>query len=198
MTKIINRRHLKSKVHVSRTKEMLNFFDGPARRFRLISSDMLGIYLGFFVLGDSIPLEDLEASTVEEESDGPVTVLSRAKDFDIALVNAYLNTETQSLHPRRTLDQSYYHMLNDIEKRDSDQVVDRWAQKSTRLESKRQKYDLNDNRDEDVAEVSQAMEEADRETLSHSRYVFMVDQLWLWVLHGSEYPDYSLLYPILS
>ncbi|KAI4660855.1 uncharacterized protein J4E79_005423 [Alternaria viburni] len=44
-----------------------------------------------------------------------------------ALVTAYLH-DPPALHIRRTLDQYYYHMLDNTKERDIDQVVSRWAQ----------------------------------------------------------------------
>ncbi|KAI2639228.1 hypothetical protein GGS21DRAFT_488139 [Xylaria nigripes] len=64
---------------------------------------------------------------------------------DALLINAYLEN-TPSLHPRRTLDQFYYHGI-DTSARDRDQVVYRFCEKY-KIEKK----------------------------------VFMVDQLWLWVI----------------
>jgi ankyrin repeat protein len=63
---------------------------------------------------------------------------------DELLVHAYID----NLHPRRTLDQFFYHGI-DTTQRDNDQVVLRYCQEH-RLEPK----------------------------------VFMVDQLWLWILGG--------------
>ncbi|KAI1259585.1 hypothetical protein F5Y18DRAFT_294970 [Xylariaceae sp. FL1019] len=64
---------------------------------------------------------------------------------DSLLVNAYIHS-TPPLHPRRTLDQSFYHGI-DTSARDTDQVVYRYC--------KRHKKEMK---------------------------VFMVDQLWLWVI----------------
>lgn len=64
---------------------------------------------------------------------------------DLLLVNAYLK-HTPPLHPRRTLDQFFYHGI-DTSRRDEDQVVYRYCARH-RVEKK----------------------------------VFMVDQLWMWVL----------------
>ncbi|KAL2287684.1 hypothetical protein FJTKL_05055 [Diaporthe vaccinii] len=63
---------------------------------------------------------------------------------DELLIHAYVN----NLHPRRTLDQFFYHGI-DTTQRDNDQVVWRYCQEH-RMEPK----------------------------------VFMVDQLWLWILGG--------------
>ncbi|KAI1819301.1 hypothetical protein F4861DRAFT_149909 [Xylaria intraflava] len=68
---------------------------------------------------------------------------SASKDY--LLINAYLNS-TPPLHPRRTLDQFFYHGI-DTSARDTDQVVYRFCKKHD-IEAK----------------------------------VFMVDQLWLWIL----------------
>lgn len=74
----------------------------------------------------------------------PVPQRPTRDDF---LVHAYLNVPNQPpLHPRRTLDQYFYHGI-DTTMRDTDQVVYRYC-KRHRIEPK----------------------------------VFMVDQLWLWVL----------------
>lgn len=64
---------------------------------------------------------------------------------DVLLVNAYLNS-TPPLHPRRTLDQFFYHGI-DTSARDRDQVVWRYCK----------------SRNQDLK-------------------VYMVDQLWLWIL----------------
>ena len=62
-----------------------------------------------------------EDGTFEKES---TSAMSTRNDYDRRLIDAYLNTTPRSLHSRRTLDQSYYYML---EKRDNDRVVFRWA-----------------------------------------------------------------------
>jgi hypothetical protein len=62
--------------------------------------------------------------------------------------------ETHPLHPRRTLDQFYYHMLPDTDERDKDQTVTRYYQA---------------HRD-------------DFETRGLSPVLTMVDQLWMWIL----------------
>ncbi len=45
------------------------------------------------------------------------------------LLNAYLVGDRPPLHLRRTLDQYYYHTLQDTTKRDGDQVVTRYQKK---------------------------------------------------------------------
>ncbi|TPX10123.1 uncharacterized protein E0L32_001320 [Thyridium curvatum] len=77
---------------------------------------------------------------------------------DLMLINAYLNN-SPPLHPRRTLDQFFYHGI-DTTARDRDQVVYRFC-KRHHVEPK----------------------------------IYMVDQLWLWVLGRGENTKLSL--PIL-
>jgi hypothetical protein len=69
---------------------------------------------------------------------------------DSLLISAYLDS-TPRLHPRRTLDQYFYHGI-DTSARDTDQVVYRYCERN------------------DV-----------------ERKVFMVDQLWLWIIGKGTY-----------
>lgn len=71
---------------------------------------------------------------------------------DELLVHAYMNS---SLHPRRTLDQFFYHGI-DTSVRDTDQVVYRYCQ----------------------------FHRPPREELK----LFMVDQLWMWIMGGEIIP----------
>jgi hypothetical protein len=72
---------------------------------------------------------------------------------DYMLVEAYLH-HTPSLHPRRTLDQFFYHGI-DTTIRDTDQVIQKYCRKH-KVQPK----------------------------------VFMVDQLWLWILgRGEDTPN---------
>lgn len=64
---------------------------------------------------------------------------------DSVLIHAYLE-DPPRLHPRRTLDQFYYHGI-DTSVRDTDQVVYRYCERN-----------------------------------NVERKVFMVDQLWLWII----------------
>ncbi|CAD6500059.1 BgTH12-04164 [Blumeria graminis f. sp. triticale] len=54
----------------------------------------------------------------------------RAGTFDEMLIRAHLSKSNVSLHPRRTLDQSFYHNI-DTKSRDQDQVVYRYQLKSS-------------------------------------------------------------------
>lgn len=65
---------------------------------------------------------------------------------DTLLIEAYLNHTRPLIHPRRTLDQFFYHGI-DTSARDIDQVVYRFCRR----------YEIEPK-------------------------VFMVDQLWLWVI----------------
>ncbi|KAJ4351186.1 uncharacterized protein N0V89_006525 [Didymosphaeria variabile] len=70
---------------------------------------------------------------LEDDSDSDFSEIIEADDPDEleeeekALINAYLYNPP-ALHVRRTLDQYYYHMLENTHERDIDQVVSRWAQ----------------------------------------------------------------------
>jgi hypothetical protein len=86
-------------------------------------------------------------------------------DYNTRLIQAYFCEDKDMLHCRRTLDQFTYHMLNDTDDRDNDQVIFRWAEMVDK--SKRQHSPTNLS--------SKASEQ--------SRYpLLMVDQLWLWIL----------------
>jgi hypothetical protein len=81
---------------------------------------------------------------------------------DVSLIAGYLN-DAGSLHVRRTLDQFKHHSIN-TEKRDTDQVVYRYCKDHPFL------YEDPENR----------------------LKVYMVDQLWIWILSNSEcIPVYS-------
>ncbi len=70
-------------------------------------------------------------------------------DSDQKFLGAYLRTRHR-LHIRRTLDQYYYHTLEDTNKRDKDRVVSRYQKQF------------------------------------EEKVTTMVDQLWLWVLVGTD------------
>jgi len=76
----------------------------------------------------------------------------RAQTYDEMLIRAYLRSSNTSLHIRRTLDQFFYHNI-DTESRDRDQVVHRYQSRVR-----------------------------NRVDISTDPKVFMVDQLWMWVL----------------
>jgi len=69
----------------------------------------------------------------DDDSDSDFSEIDETKDPDDleeeekALIKAYLY-DPPSLHVRRTLDQYYYHMLENTHERDIDQVVSRWSQ----------------------------------------------------------------------
>jgi len=77
------------------------------------------------------------------------------QQYDMSLVEAYLNfKDVKPLHCRRTLDQYWYHMLDNTEVRDSDQVVYKWArnQYQRRLTEKTQQELLDDYLEHAAAE----------------------------------------------
>lgn len=73
---------------------------------------------------------------------------------DELLVHAY----QRSLHPRRTLDQFFYHGI-ETDQRDSDQVVWRFCREYRKYEEKK---------------------------------LFMVDQLWMWILGGGKLSPWKM------
>jgi hypothetical protein len=89
---------------------------------------------------------------MNQEADAPESFPSSPDDM---LIKAYLNVHSSNaqpgLHPRRTLDQFFYHGI-DTSVRDQDQVVYRYC--------KEQQIELK---------------------------VFMVDQLWMWILGKGMY-----------
>ena len=90
---------------------------------------------------------------------------------DEKLVYEYLHKDPP-LHPRRTLDQSYYGRLKNTESRDRDQVVYR----ATTPEQH-----------ECVAKISGERCGACQENVRMVPRVIMVDQLWLWILDESMF-----------
>ncbi|KAJ2895339.1 hypothetical protein MKZ38_006689 [Zalerion maritima] len=74
------------------------------------------------------------------------------RDPERGIIHSYLENKDGPLHPRRTLDQFYHHLLDNTRRRDRDQVLSKWAWKETDI-----------RKADDVP-------------------VVMVDQLWLWVV----------------
>ena len=79
----------------------------------------------------------------------------KAETYDEMLLRAHLVSSTVNLHVRRTLDQFYYHNI-DTKSRDEDQVVYRYQ--------------------------SERLKRMASEEIRTEPKVFMVDQLWMWVL----------------
>lgn len=102
------------------------------------------------------------------------------------------------LHPRRTLDQSYYWTLRDTRSRDRDQVVYRGTAPSHKLIH----HDCPNKftrRNEDEPPCEQCQENSKKVAR-----VVMVDQLWMWILDESKCgtitnfcPHSTILYPSL-
>jgi len=92
---------------------------------------------------------------------------------DEKLLKEYLSA-IPALHPRRTLDQSYYWTLEDSSGRDRDQVVYRATAPSPGLHYKFRKHGNHPRYDQCSENV-----------LKTPRLV-MVDQLWMWILDDSK------------
>lgn len=88
------------------------------------------------------------------------------------LLNEYLHSR-RPLHPRRTLDQSYYGALKNTGTRDRDQVVYRATAPVV--------HACYDHFDEATGKCRQCAEDS-RKTAR----LIMVDQLWLWILDERE------------
>jgi hypothetical protein len=99
---------------------------------------------------------------------------------DEQLIQKYL-TAVPPLHPRRTLDQSYYWTLKDTRNRDRDQVVYRGTAPDPKLMHHKCFIKHCPQCKEDVTKVPR---------------VVMVDQLWMWILDASEYLifDFNILF----
>ena len=101
--------------------------------------------------------------------------LMEAIDFRVEekLIHEYLHKKPP-LHPRRTLDQSYYGKLKDTATRDRDQVVYRATTPVG--------HDCQENIDKDDLwrKCGQCQEDSRK-----VQRLIMVDQLWLWVLDES-------------
>jgi hypothetical protein len=98
---------------------------------------------------------------------------------DKKLLQKYLHNEVP-LHPRRTLDQSYYWTLNTTKNRDRDQVVYRGT-KSGKFHG----YNPETGRWPDHEEQGISLENGCDECRVNIRKisrVVMVDQLWMWIL----------------
>jgi hypothetical protein len=97
---------------------------------------------------------------------------------DEKLIEKYLNVNPP-LHPRRTLDQSYYWTLKDTCSRDRDQVVYRdSAPNRNLLHYRHVKKNPKKEGDPTCAQCTDNVKKVPR--------VVMVDQLWMWILDESE------------
>jgi hypothetical protein len=119
--------------------------------------------------------------------------LSEAMNYytDEKLICKYLSADRPLLHPRRTLDQSYYWTLKSTQKRDRDQVVYRgtapvpehmhhWCEKEKLKKNQQDKNIVCEQCKEDIRKVPR---------------VVMVDQLWMWILDESEFALLDLMDP---
>jgi len=89
---------------------------------------------------------------------------------DEKLIEKYLNYEPP-LHPRRTLDQSYYWTLKDTCSRDRDQVVYRGTAPSRKLLHHACVKDPTKKKEPDCAQCTENVKKVPR--------IVMVDQLWM-------------------
>jgi hypothetical protein len=89
--------------------------------------------------------------------------------LDEKLYFKHLHTDSP-LHPRRTLDQSYYKTLKNTQQRDRDQVVYRSSALRSHECVRKSSMDRCTECNEDVRNVPR---------------IIMVDQLWLWILDES-------------
>ena len=95
------------------------------------------------------------------------------------LIDRYLNAKPP-LHPRRTLDQSYYWTLKDTRKRDRDQVVYRGTAPNRKL--MHHKCFKGWRKDGDVKDTCpQCLED-----VTKVPRIVMADQLWMWLLDESK------------
>jgi hypothetical protein len=113
-------------------------------------------------------------------------VLSEAMEhhFDKVLLREYLHS-TPPLHPRRTLDQSYYWTLKTTKKRDRDQVVYRGTAPQKEFmhhhSCDKAKKEACDHRH---CDWTPGCNQCQHDIRRVGRVV-MVDQLWLWILDAS-------------
>ena len=108
-------------------------------------------------------------------------------DSQECAIKAYLNYGQKPydlpLHLRRTLDQSYYYMIDDTSYRDGTQVVSRWNHTKNLLED--------NHRDIHLKKTSDSFER-DLELVPKHRGVginhniLMVDQLWIWHIPNED------------
>ena|ERR1700733_10312453 len=82
-----------------------------------------------------------------------------------------LNEKLTLIRFRRTLDQSYYYMLEDTSYRDRTQVVSRWNQRASHRSKGSRRF-------------------TSREP-AHN--ILMVDQLWLWRIPGGNSKDSTVI-----
>lgn len=97
------------------------------------------------------------------------------------LLETYLHHDPP-FHPRRTLNQSYYWTLKTTKKLDRDQVV----YKGTTSNSEFRHSGVDCEEGVGCLQCRQDVRKIPR--------LIMVDQLWLWILDGSEFPNDLKLY----
>lgn len=98
---------------------------------------------------------------------------------DEKIIGQYL-MNSSPLHPRRTLDQSYYWTLRDTRSRDRDQVVYRGTAPSPKLlhHDCPKKFTKREKKEKPCVQCHENSKKVAR--------VVMVDQLWMWILDESK------------
>ena len=117
---------------------------------------------------------------------------------DEKLIERYLNSKPP-LHPRRTLDQSYYWTLKDTRKRDRDQVVYRATAPNSTLMHHRCFKGVRGNKTVKQALTDGSIKPTCLQCLEDARRVpriVMVDQLWMWVLDESKSFSFKLIHSL--
>ncbi|RYP53523.1 hypothetical protein DL768_001560 [Monosporascus sp. mg162] len=108
------------------------------------------------------------------------------------LIRGYLHythkDDKLPLHPRRTLDQSYYYMLSDTSYRDNDQVVSRWVRRRRRQLGQKERENVWANKrrpDRKDKGPSGFMDKWRSRRKQRNDNILMVDQLWVWLIKGN-------------
>lgn len=118
----------------------------------LVSACNVCVFMPYLHFETAERREKMQAAIQRAETLDLQRGMKRTRTRDEMLFDAHLSSSTTSLHVRRTLDQFFYPNI-DTKSRDQDQVVYRYQTKGP-----------------------------GREGLGTEPKIFMVDQLWMWVL----------------
>ncbi|CVK96751.1 uncharacterized protein FMAN_11080 [Fusarium mangiferae] len=110
-----------------------------------------------------------------------------------------VSREDLPLHPRRTLDQSYYYMLPDTSYRDKSQVYSRWSieQRVSDQQHRQRGSHLQDilfgvvDSGDDLSDFEDRCSLSENSSRRSGVDILMVDQLWLWLIPGKKEGDKS-------
>lgn len=119
---------------------------------------------------------------------------SSSLEYDVHFENR-LRDDHEALHIRRSLDQSFYWSLPNIDYRDNDQVIDRYFDKV----AARQRVPVagdstpvvtSSTSPDGIRGVSSTTrpEGTDSQGVPKPRHLLMVDQMWMWILNEGH-PD---------